>query len=135
MTQDLIRHNRPESGELHPLVYACMVGLTLWLVLAAWAFFDDGAYTGLLLAVVSGFLFLFIALPAVLWRVWRKHTPESAGQHRPSFRDWARGPCTTWQCRLSGAEATVQALLPIAALAVGMTAIGIVFALVAAGIA
>jgi hypothetical protein len=134
MANDLIRQDRPESSELHPLVYGSIVVLSAWLVLAAWVFFDDGAYTGLLLAVVSLFLFIFIALPAVLWLTWRKHSGENDGDHLP-FRTWARSECVTWQCRLRGAEAAVQVLLPIAALAVGMTAIGIIFALVAAGVA
>jgi hypothetical protein len=132
MTNNDLRHSARESSELHPLVYWGLVGLTLWLVISAWAFFDDGAYTGFLLAVVTGFFFIFIALPVSLWRVWRKHALDAAGNHQP-FREWACGECATWQCRLSGAEATVQALLPIAAAAVGMTAIGIVFALVAVG--
>jgi hypothetical protein len=132
MTRDPIRRNQPASSELHPLVYAGIIGLTLWLVVSAWAFFDDGAYTGFLLAVVTGFLFVFVALPAVLWRVWRKHAADAVGDRPPAFREWARGECATWQCRLSGAEATVQVLLPIAAVAFGMTAIGIVFAVVAA---
>ena len=134
MSRNMIRHNQPESSELHPLVYGSIVGLTLWFVVSAWAFFDDGAYTGLLLAVVSGLL-IFVALPVALWLTWRKHAADAAGHHQPPFREWARGPCTTWQCRLSGAEATVQVLLPIAAVAFGMTAIGIVFAVVASGAA
>lgn len=131
MTNDPVRHHPPESSEVHPLVYASIIVLSVWLVLAAWAFFDDDAYTGLLLAVVSLFLFVFIALPAVLWLTWRRHSGESDRDHLP-FRAWARSECVTWQCRLRGTEAAIQVLLPIAALAVGMTAIGIVFALVAA---
>jgi hypothetical protein len=76
----MIRHNQPESSELHPLVYGSIVGLTLWFVVSAWAFFDDGAYTGLLLAVVSGLL-IFVALPVALWRTWRKHAADAAGHH------------------------------------------------------
>jgi hypothetical protein len=130
MIDDDLRHSRPESSGLHPFVYWSIAGLTLWLVVSAWAFFDDGPYTGFLLAVVTGFFFMFVALPVLLWRVWRKHAADTAGGHQP-FREWARGECVTWQCRLSGAEAAVQALLPIAAAAVGMTAIGIIFAFVA----
>lgn len=133
MSRDPVPSQAPESRELHPLVYGSMIGFTLWLVVAAWAFFDDGAYTGFLLAVVTGFFLVFIGLPVALWRTWRKHSDEVGDLHHTRFRDWARGECATWQCRLSGAEAAVQALLPIAALAMGMTAIGIVFAVVAAG--
>ncbi|MPZ58016.1 MAG: hypothetical protein GEU91_16285 [Rhizobiales bacterium] len=131
MTNNLIRYEAPASDELHPYLYLAIIGLTLWLVLAAWTFFDDEPYTGLLLAVVTGFLFIFIALPAMLWLTWRRNHATANNEHRPPFRDWASREFATWQCRISGREAAVQVLLPIAALAIGMTAIGLVFTIVA----
>ena len=47
--------------------------------------------------------------------------------NQPSLRDWAAGDFDTCQGRLSGAQAALQILLPIAVAALGMTAFGIVF--------
>jgi len=44
-----------------------------------------------------------------------------------SFRAWATSNFETGQDRLSGAQAAVHILLPIAAAALGMTAFGIIF--------
>ena len=119
---DDLGHNRPVSDKLHPYVYIAIVGLGLWYVVSAWAGFvaaDDIAY---LLAVVSGLFFITIAIPCALWLAWRTgrdpHTPK---QHT-SFRDWASGNFRTWQGDLKASSAAVQILLPIAAVAFGMTA-------------
>jgi hypothetical protein len=127
MRRDVIRHDRPVSDHLHPLVYKAVVGLALWLVLSVWSF-AGGGYTDFLLAVVSGFVFIAVAIPHALWRVWRKNQgSDAAGENGESFRDWASGEFDTWQGRLRGANAAVEILLPIAAVAFGMTAFGIVW--------
>jgi hypothetical protein len=120
-------HNRPASDQLHPLVYTAVVGLVLWIVVSAWAFFDDGEGTGLLLAVVSGFLFIAVAIPCALGLVWRKYRDSDAAQgERISLRDWASGEFDTWQGRRKAAGAAVEVLLPFAAIAFGIMALGIV---------
>ena len=127
MSREVIRRNRRVSDHLHPFVYMAIVGLALWLVLSVWGF-AGGGYTDFLLAVVSGFVFIAVALPYTLWRVWRKNQgPDAARENRESFRDWASGEFDTWQGRLKGANAAVEILLPIAAVAFGMTAFGIVW--------
>lgn len=73
MTREVSRHNRLVSDHLHPLIYTAVVGLVLWFVVSAWAFFGDGEYMGLLLAVVSGFFFMAIAIPGALWLIWWKY--------------------------------------------------------------
>jgi hypothetical protein len=127
MTREVSRSNRPVSDQLHPLVYAAIVGLVLWYVISAWDFFGEGD-TGLLLAVVSSFFVMATAIPCVLWLVWRKHRGSGAEPGEGiSLRDWASGSFEIWQDRLKGANAIVEILLPIAAVALGMTALGIVF--------
>jgi len=101
-----------------------MAGLALWLVLSVWSFAGSG-YTDFLLAVVSGFVFIAVAVPYVLWRVGRKDPGRAA--EGESFRDWAAGEFDTWQGRLRGANAAIEILLPIAAVAFGMTAFGLVY--------
>ena len=127
------RRDRHVSDRLHPLVYTAVVGLALWFVLSLWAFATDG-YTDYLLAIVGGFIFIAVALPYALSRVWRKtQRPDAARRDRKLFHEWARGEFETWQDRVTGANAAVEILLPIAAVAFGMTAFGIVLYLTAHG--
>jgi hypothetical protein len=128
------RRDRLVSNHLHPVVYMAIVGLALWFVLSVWEFAGDG-YTDYLLAVVSGFIFIAVALPYALSRVWRKRSPDAAQRNREGFREWASGDFDTGQDRLTGANAAVEILLPIAAVAFGMTAFGIVLYFTAHGAA
>jgi L-asparagine transporter-like permease len=108
---------------MHPRVYTILIGLTAWFALAVWSFAGVGL-VNYLLFVVCGFLFVAVALMLILSSVG--HTTAREDQ-KPSFRDWARRGYETWAGEVSGAEAATQILLPIAAAAVGMTAIGIIF--------
>lgn len=119
------------TSRLHPRVYALLIALALWFVLAVWSF-AGGGVTDYLLFIVSGFIFVVVALSLILSRVGHgndtvetKAAPDTVPQR--SLRDWAALDFDTWAGRLTGTEAAVQILLPIAAAAVGMTAIGIVF--------
>lgn len=126
MTKELVRHNRPVSDHLHPLVYKAMAGLALWYVLSVWVFFGEESYTALALAVVSLFLFLAVGIPFALWLAWRGSPISGAHENSQTFHDWTSGEFETWQGRLSGAEAAVELLLPLAAVAFGLTILGIV---------
>jgi hypothetical protein len=126
MGTELQPRDPPVSDHLHPLVYIALVALAAWFVLSAWGFATDG-YADYLLAVVSGFIFIAVALPYALSRIWRKSQRRAAnGQERTLFGEWASGQFATWQDRTSGANAAIEVLLPIAAVAFGMTAFGIV---------
>jgi hypothetical protein len=110
---------------MHPDVYYTIIALAVWLVAAVWAFFSSGSYTALVLAVVTGFFTMIIGLSLILSRVGR-----SGESRRPvRYRDWALGNFEVRQSRFSGREAALQVVLPIAAAAVGMTLIGLVFSL------
>src|SRR5258708_37070941 len=74
------RHNRAVSDHLHPLVYAAVAGFVLWYVVSAWIFFGDERYTELLLAVVTGFFFMAMAIPGAIWLVWRRYRTSDAGR-------------------------------------------------------
>jgi hypothetical protein len=108
------------TRRLHSGVYGLLVGLALWLVMSVWLFAGPGT-TNYLLFVVSAFIFIAVALPSILSRVG----PIEPAGDRLSFREWAKSDFDTWQGRVSGAEAAVQVLLPISAVAFGMTAFGI----------
>jgi hypothetical protein len=132
MSKELISYKPPPSNRLHPTVYAAMAGVALWFAIAVWGFASDG-YTAWLLTVVSGFVFIVVALQFVLSRVGTKDptshpsAESQAARQSENFKEWTSGEFETWQDRVKGSNAAVEILLPIAALAVGMTAFAIVF--------
>ncbi|HEV8680037.1 MAG TPA: hypothetical protein VGQ90_11735 [Stellaceae bacterium] len=117
----------PRSSEaLHPWVYRTIVGLVFILVLSAWGFFGPGD-SGLALAVVTAFIVIAVAIPLLLWLIWRNN---AARRERPADEV----PFVAWQARdfeicggrLKGRDAAVQVLLPIAAVAFGMALFALV---------
>jgi hypothetical protein len=121
-----VRHNRPVTDRLHPRVYIAMASLGLWYVLSAWAGFAADEDTAYLLVVVSGLFFVTIAIPGALWLAWRAARRPSPHLEQPEFRDWASGDFRTWQGDLKASSAAVQILLPIMAVAFGMTAFALI---------
>ena len=128
---------RPATSALHPRVYALLIGLAGWFALSVWSFAGAGV-TDYLLFVVSGFIFIVVALLTILSQVGRSNTKTTGDHDRQSFRQWTLWDFDTWQGRLrmqptSGMQAALQILLPIAVAAFGMTAFGIVFHIVERG--
>lgn len=120
--------HRPVHDDLHPLVYKSMVGLTLWLVGSIWLLFDRGAYVGLNLLIVTVFFVIAVAIPVALWLTWRRNTPvDEQGGTDERFGDWSAREFATWTGGISGKQAAMQILLPIAAVSIGMTIFGLVF--------
>jgi hypothetical protein len=60
----------------------------------------------------------------------KNRRPDVAPEDKESLRMWAAGELDTWQDRVKGTNAAVEMLLPVAAVAFGMTAFGIVFGIV-----
>lgn len=126
---DQIHSNQAEDSRhrvtrrLHPRVYALMIGLAFWLVLSVWLF-AGGGVVDYLLVIVSGFIAIAVALPLILSRVGHINDAKEDDALQ-SFRDWSTADFDTWQGRLSGAQAATQILLPIAAVAIGMTVFGV----------
>ena len=113
-----IRRKREVSDHLHPVVYRAIVGLVLVFVLSVWGLASDG-YTEYLLVVVSGFIFVAVALPYALY--WAKHrSPEVAKESPGPFDEWASSEFEAGSDRIKGADAAIEILLPIAAVALGM---------------
>jgi len=131
MTRELAHHNRPVFDQLHPNVYKAAVGLIALFVLAAWILFDRQNDIGLPLAMVSVLLLVAVLLPWSLSLVWQKY--ETAHRRHPekiSYRDWKIGDFAVWGSKLRGTHAAIDMLLPLAAVAFGLTALGIVFVIV-----
>ena len=120
------RPNPSTSDELHPLVYRSIVGLTIWLVISVWALFSRGTYEGLTLSVITLFFLVLVGIPVILWLTWRHNTELDVRRAEP-FTEWASHTFETWTGRVSGLEASIQILLPIAAFAIRMTIFGLVF--------
>ena len=117
------------TNELHPVVYRAMIGLTVWLVLSVWALFSRGAYEGVTLSVITLFFVVLVGIPVLLWLTWRRNTDPDE-QHEEDvapYREWSSGSFGTATGGISGREASIQILLPIAAVAIGMTIFGLVF--------
>ena len=80
------------------------------------------------LAMVSVLLFVAVLIPLALALVWRRHhAPDDPHSGGTSFRDWRSGDFAVWGSRLRGTDAAIDLLLPLAAVAFGLTAIGIMF--------
>ena len=142
--------------ELHPLVHKAAAGLLIWFVVAAWLLFSGGAgYLELALAMVSVLAFMALAIPAALWCAGRvapgsQDAADAAGAGAaqnavagadqpaetlpPTFGTWLRGRFATWTDIEKPSTAAIEVLLPLAAVAFGLTAIGIVFHLARAGV-
>jgi len=130
---DIVPRERPGLRDFHPLVYGALGLAILWFALAVWSFSGEG-FADYLLAIVSGFITLAAAIPCILWHVGKVedaggagHENDPAHPHNRSFRDWASQDFITWQGRLRGSHAAVEALLPIVIAAFGMTIFGIIF--------
>ena len=131
---DQIEHDKstdplPTYGStslLHPRVYWLLAGLSLWLVLSVWIFFSGVGSTDYLLAIAGGFILLVVAFQFLLSRVRGTEGPQG----RPSYQEWKSCNFDTWTGRLRGSQAAAEILLPMAAVAFGMTAFGIVLHLV-----
>jgi hypothetical protein len=135
MAEHNANQDSPISDSLHPLVNMAVIGLVLMFVAAVWTFFDSGPYEAWLDVVVTGLFVIAIAVPALLWLTWRRNADGARDDSHLSFRDWAVGDFDTLTGPVKGANATVEVLLPIAAVAVGMTVLGLVFHIIASGAA
>jgi hypothetical protein len=137
MSRELVAHNKPVFEQLHSRIYGVAACLVAWFVISAWALFDRGGYTSLSLAFVSLLLLGAVLLLWTLSAVWKRRRLPLEQPHDPqqiSLRDWAAGDFQVWGARLHGSHAAIDALLPLAAVAFGLTAIGIVFVVVSASV-
>jgi hypothetical protein len=123
------------SDSLHPLVYRAIVGLALWLLVSAWWFFDSAGYIKLALAMISILVVMAVGIPHALSRAGTRDLDErdASEGRRESFVSWIRGNLDTATGRCRSSTALTEILLPIAAVAFGMMAFGIVFTIARAG--
>ena len=131
--RDLATHDRPVSDQLHPMIYVTAIGLVTWFAVAAWILFDHDFSGGssevsLPLAVISVLLLVAVLLPVALSLVWKRHVmPDDGHPNRVAFREWSHRDFAVWGSKIRGIHAAIDLLLPLAAVAFGLTGIGIVF--------
>lgn len=131
--RELASHNKPVFDQLHPRIYGLAAGLVAWFVISAWVLFDRGGEVALPLGFVTLLLMMAVLLLWTLSRIWQRHRlPDDMHPQKTSFHDWRAGSFSVWGARLHGSQAAIDVLLPLMAVAFGLTAIGIVFAVVSA---
>jgi hypothetical protein len=99
--------------------------------------------------MISVLVFMVVAIPMALWRakVRSQHSGSTvshsgsavsnenrAAREKQPLGVWLRGELITHSGREKSSAAAVEMLLPIAAIAIGITGLGIVFDLVRAGV-
>jgi hypothetical protein len=132
MSRELVAHNKPVFDQLHPGIYRAAVGLVAWFALAAWILFDRQSDIELPLAMVRVLLLVAVLLPWTLSLVWKRYLVPRHPT-KISFREWSAGDFAAWGSKLRATQAAIDMLLPLAAVAFGLTAIGIVFLICANG--
>jgi hypothetical protein len=131
MGTQLVPVHRTGSDSLHPAVYGVIVALTAWFVLSAWIWFSGG-YTALDNVVITVFFLMAVGIPTLLWLIWRHHrAPYEAHDAKLPFRRWTAGEFHILTGGQPTLQATIEILLPIAAVAIGITIYGLVFFIVA----
>lgn len=119
------------SDQLHPSVHKAAAGLLIWFVVAAWLLFGGAGYIDLALVIVSVLVFMALAIPAALRRAYvvahRGGPADPAKEPSETFGAWLQGRFATWTDQEESSTAAMEVLLPLAAVAFGITALGIVF--------
>jgi hypothetical protein len=120
-----------EAADFHPAIYKITVGLVALFVVAACATFARRGDTGESLVMVTLLLFIAVMIPYLMRLTWKhQQRPQPTLKGSVSFRDCAAGSTEIWQSRVKGADAAIDALLPIAAVAIGILMFGIAFDIV-----
>ena len=121
--------NRPLWEHVHPAVCRIALGLIAWTIGAVWVLFSHSYYGPLLYGVVTLLVLVFVLLPMILFRMGHQSTTRMS-----SFQEWMHGRFDTASGPIEAREAAIMILLIPTAVAVGMTALGLIEFLMAEGI-
>lgn len=112
------------GGELPRAVYRSVAAAFAWMILTAWIAFGIGREADFALAAASVLIFIFLALPLLIYITASHHTAakqETLNHFLHSEVDTATGP-------LPGKDVWIEiAVIPVA-LALAATLLGIVYA-------
>jgi hypothetical protein len=113
------------SSGLHPMIYCVIVGFCVWLIFSIWGFLGAG-YSGLVLSVASLFIGVVVALSLVLWHISRRRQGAAGRAEKSPLADWLSHDFAASSGNLPGSQAAIEVLLPIAAVAIGMSTFSVV---------
>jgi hypothetical protein len=120
-----------QPTDFHPFIYKIAIALVALFVVAAWAAFARQGDASENLVMVTFLLFVAVMIPYLMWLSWKhQRNPRATLGGAAGFREWAKGSVDVWQSRVKASEAAIDALLPIAAVAIGMVLLGIAFDIV-----
>lgn len=127
------------QAHFHPAIYWSMTGFAGLTVLASLAFFADGGPEAYVYVIVAGFILGSLALPYLIRRVRRDDSRPWRGSIPPaetgeSLAGFAKRDFVAGRTRISGREAAIQALLPIAAVGIGMALLAAAMMVATAGL-
>jgi hypothetical protein len=126
MGKELGHRDRPVGGRFHTFVYKLLAGLAVWFVLASWIFAGHGQ-TDFLLAVVSGIVLVMAGIPGALGLIrYRNRRRQNRAEREDEFGDWAARDVEISTGPVKGGIAAIETIVPIAAVALGMTLFGLV---------
>ena len=121
----------PRTHRRIPAAIWAAIGFCLgWFVPMGWLAYWGHTDTVLIMLFVTVFAAVALGLPWLLMRVGRGHA-ERASDFRP--RQWLRGQLDTFTGRLPAWEAALLILLPLAAVANGITLMGVALSIAAHG--
>jgi hypothetical protein len=120
------------SEDLHPWIHRAAAALLIWFVMAAWLLFSGSGYIDLALTMISVLVLMALVIPLALWRA--NVTSRTIEPKSQTLDAWLRGRFATWTGYEKGSTAAVEILLPLAAVAFGITALGIVLELTRTGV-
>jgi hypothetical protein len=133
MGTQLVPVRKPPRSDLHPAVYAAIIALTVWFVISVWLLFSGTGYVSLDAGVITVFFIMLVGIPLMTFVIWRGHREGGARQSALPLRRWWTGEFQTWTGPQKAPQAIIEILLPIAAVAFGITIFGLVFHLAAQG--
>jgi len=128
--RERIGANRPARLHVHRQVVRIALAAIAWTLAAVWILFSHSYYGPLLFGVVTLLVLMFVVLPWVLLRFGRGREAEPP----VTFREWSDGRFETANGPIEARDAAIMILLLPAAIAVGMTAFGLIEFLTADGI-
>ena len=111
----------------HPAVYKWIAWLVGLYLVASWNIAGQPDTDYLMLVVTGVFLMSFV----LAWASFNTSLPikqvggSAEAQHAPGLSDWSRREFDAYSGRFKAAEAAIEALLPIAAVAFGIAAMAI----------
>jgi len=117
--------NLPVSEGWPRELYWIIVGLGLWLAISIWGFCGAG-YTAMVMAVIALLIAIAVGIVAIAVLAAQRRGRPHEDPRPGSLADWLGSEFEAHTGRLKGAAAAAQVILPLAAVAFGMTLFAII---------